>query len=257
MIAISRLEKKYLNTNLLHVMVQGVNKEYIFENEKYIKKYLDILEKSKKMLNIEILAHCIMNNHAHFLIYVDNISELGEFMHRSNQTYSQFYNKEKNRVGVLFRNRYRVEPIYNIKYLINCIKYIHENPVKANLVSKSEDYPYSSYKDYKNNVGVTQKQIMIDIFGKECNYRELFQNTFEKRYMDVADSKVDDSKEYIMAGINEFRENTGKTASEILSERKTLRELIIFLNEECNIRFKEVGDFFGIPKNAMNKIKSN
>lgn len=50
-------------------MVQGVNKEYIFYKEEYIEKYLEIMEENIKDYNFEIIAYCMMNNHAHFLVY--------------------------------------------------------------------------------------------------------------------------------------------------------------------------------------------
>ena len=66
MIFIPRAARKDLNTPFLHTMVQGVNKEYIFYKEEYIEKYLDIIEQNKKDYDIDIIAFCMMNNHAHF-----------------------------------------------------------------------------------------------------------------------------------------------------------------------------------------------
>ena len=180
MIIIPRLARKDLNTQFLHVMVQGVNKEYIFDNKKYIEKYLEIINENKVNYNFTIIAYCIMNNHAHFLIHTENIDEFGKFMHKCNLIYALLYNKEKNRVGVLFRNRYRTEPIYDIKYLINCIKYIHNNPVKAKMVLKCEDYEFSSYNEYIKNAEITKSPIMKKYFGNECDYSKLFKKTFEK-----------------------------------------------------------------------------
>ena len=116
-----RKARKDLNTPFLHTMIQGVNKEYIFYKKEYIKMYLDIINTNIGYFNFEILAYCIMNNHAHFLIYVDDMNEFAKFMHKVNLQYAQLYNKKENRCGVLFRNRYRTEPIYDRKYLINCI----------------------------------------------------------------------------------------------------------------------------------------
>ena len=99
-----RIARKDLNTPFLHVMVQGVNKEYIFENEQNIKKYLKIIKENKNNYKFEILAYCIMNNHAHFLVYTKDIKLFGKFMHITNLLYAKMYNKENNRVGVLFRN---------------------------------------------------------------------------------------------------------------------------------------------------------
>ena len=120
-----RIARKNLNTPFLHVMVQGVNREYIFDSNERMELYLRIINENVSDYELTIMAYCMMNNHAHFLIYVEDTKELGKFMHKCNLQYAQIYNREKNRVGVLFRNRFQTEPIYNQKYLINCIKYIH------------------------------------------------------------------------------------------------------------------------------------
>lgn len=74
-----RVSRKDLQTPFLHVMVQGVNKEYIFKNEEYIEEYLNIIEQKKENYNFLILAYCMMSNHAHFLIYTENVEEFGKF----------------------------------------------------------------------------------------------------------------------------------------------------------------------------------
>ncbi len=119
MINIPRIARKNLDTPFIHVMVQGVNKEFIFYKNKYIEKYLSIIEANKEKYDFTILAYCVMNNHAHFLVYTEGINDFGKFMHKINLLYAQMYNKEENRYGVLFRNRYKTEPIYDIKYLVN------------------------------------------------------------------------------------------------------------------------------------------
>lgn len=166
-------------------MVQGVNKEYIFKSKKYIDLYMRLIDEKKKAYNFTILAYCIMNNHAHFLIHVPNILQLSEFMHNVNAEYASRYNQNENRVGVLFRNRYKTEPIYEERYLINCINYIHNNPVKAGMVNKCGEYKYSSYRFYCNNTGPANSEIMQQIFGKGCNYLDLFEKSYEKIFCDV------------------------------------------------------------------------
>ena len=96
---------------------------------------------------------------------------------------------------MLFRNRYKSEPIYDRKYLLNCIKYIHNNPVKANIVEECGDYKYSSYNDYSNNTGIAKNKILEDIFGKDCNYLFLFKKGYDKIFMDVDEEK--DFEHYI------------------------------------------------------------
>ena len=237
-------------------MVQGVNKEYIFNKQEYIQKYLDILKKIKNEYDLEILAYCIMNNHAHFLVYTEDIEKFGKYMQKTNLLYAQMYNKKENRCGVLFRNRYKTEPIYDRKYLINCIKYIHNNPVKARMVMKCEDYEFSTYNDFIKNEGSTRCKIMEKIFGEVCDYAKLFEQSFDKKFMDVEDANKETINYYILEGIREFKkEFLVDNTVEILSNRETLKKLIFFLKEKYKIRYSEIGNFFEISKGSMQKLK--
>ena len=236
-------------------MVQGVNKEYIFNDKKHIEKYLEIINENMKDYNLTIIAYCIMNNHAHFLMYVEDIEELGKFMHKSNFLYARMYNEEKKRVGVLFRNRYQTEPIYDVKYLINCIKYIHNNPVKAGMARACEDYQYSSYKDYINNTGVSQSKIMKKIFGDNCNYSQMFRETAERRLADVEKEEKNTIEGYIVGGIRQYIKEFSDDISEILSNREQFKRLVRYLKEKFGLRYVEIRDFFGMSKGAMDSLK--
>ncbi|MBR3255347.1 MAG: transposase [Clostridia bacterium] len=249
-----RVPRKELNTPFLHIMIQGVNKEYIFNNKKYIEKYLDIIKENIKNYKITIIAYCIMNNHAHFLVNVEEIQELAKFMQITNLKYANMYNKEENRCGVLFRNRYRAEPIYNIQYLINCIKYIHNNPVKAKMVEKCEDYEYSSYKDYINNCGITKNKVLQDIFGENCDFASLFKSTIDKRFLDIEYSK-EDIEDYIIGGISEFINEYKIDIYTIFSNKATFCELIYYLKEKCRFEFIDIQRFFEISKWKLNQLK--
>ena len=71
-----RISRKNLETSFFHVMVQGIKKEYIFNQKIAIKKYIELLQTEKEKFNLQILAYCVMNNHAHLLIYTEKIEEM-------------------------------------------------------------------------------------------------------------------------------------------------------------------------------------
>ena len=249
-----RLARKSLGSPFLHLMVQGVNKEYIFDTNEYIELYLNLFNKNLTKYNITLIAYCMMNNHAHFLIYVEDVKDLGKFMQKNNLKFAQIYNKKEGRTGVLFRNRYQTEPIYDIKYIINCIKYIHENPVKAGIVNRCDQYKYSSYNDYKNNTGLSQSKIMKKIFGSECDYNQLFNNAFELKQMDIEDD--DESiDEYINKAIGEYMKKSLDNLAEILSNREKLKNMFFFMKETCGIKYTEIMKFFDITKGSMESLK--
>jgi hypothetical protein len=234
MVIIPRIARNNLNTPFLHVMVQGVNKEYIFYKKEYIEKYLNLIKENLEKYDL---------------------TEFGKFMHAVNLNYSRMYNREENRCGVLFRNRYQAEPIYNQKYLINCIKYIHENPVKANIVGKSEDYKYSSVKDYLNNTGATQSKIMKEIFGENFNFKMMLKNAEEKYFLDVEQPSSDEIRKFITNGISEFLSENSISVVDILSDRRHLKDLIVYLNECCNIKYKDIQAFLEVSRNTICSIK--
>lgn len=238
-------------------MVQGVNKEYIFDRDDYINKYMKIIGDNKKDYKFTIIAYCVMNNHAHFLVYVEDMKDFEKFMHICNLQYAQFYNKENNRVGVLFRNRYQIEPIYNTKYLINCIKYIHNNPVKAGIALRCGDYQYSSYNEYMKNIGVTQTKIMKEIFGLNCDYNLLFKESFDKKFMDIHNEDKNVVDQYILEGINEFKKINNKKTYELLSNRKVLKDLIKFLYDQCGLKYIDIRNFLKITRGTMDSLKRN
>ena len=76
-------------------------------------------------------VHCIMDNHAHFLIYYTKLEELSELMRKVNTTYAMKYNKINKRKGFVFRDRFFTQPILNEMQLYNCLVYIHKNPINA------------------------------------------------------------------------------------------------------------------------------
>jgi len=162
-----RKARQLIGNGFVHNMVQGINREYIFEDDIQKDKYLRLIKKYSEKYNILIVAYCIMDNHAHLLKYADDIKNISLFMKEVNTEYAVYYNKSKNRVGYVFRNRFSSKPIYNQDYLLKCIKYIHMNPVKAEIVQKEEDYNFSSYKDFLNKNGIINLKFLESVFGKE------------------------------------------------------------------------------------------
>ena len=231
-----RIARKSLGTSFFHVIVQGINKEYIFSKEEYIEKYLELINKYKENYNIQILAYCIMNNHAHLLIYSEDSKEMGRFMHKVNCIYAQYYNKIENRVGVLFRNRYVSEPIYQEGYLINCINYIHMNPVKANIVSNCSEYKYSSFNEYIKNEGVANKKILIEIFGNP-DWNDIFSVMDENvMFWDIENNEED----IIEMVINRFEKETRKTLKEIINDEKLFMKLIRILKDDYKVTYTQI-----------------
>ena len=103
-----RMARKNYDTCYFHIIVQGINKEFIFKKQEYIKTYLELLKKYGEEHNVEIIAYCIMSNHAHILIKIKSIEDMTQYMKKTNTKYALYYNKKEQRVGYVFRDRYKV-----------------------------------------------------------------------------------------------------------------------------------------------------
>ena len=246
----ARVPRSSFDTSFFHTIVQGINKEYIFNKEEHIRKYLTLLEKYKEEYNISILAYCIMNNHAHLLLHVQKIEEMSKYMHKVNALYANYYNKATNRVGVLFRNRYQTEPIYNERYLMQCIKYIHMNPVKARMVKRCEEYEFSSAREYTNNYGAAKTAILKEIFG--TNFTEWINNIeSEKIFYDINENQ----EETIEAGIKEFETKNGCEYNDIIKSKEKTVELLYYLKNNYKVTYKEISKRLGLTRNEMDNLK--
>jgi len=125
-----------------HTITRGNQKQVVFKEEKDFKKYLKLLSRYKSRYRVRIYAWCIMNNHVHMLI---ESGALSKFMHGLNLSYAQYFQFKYKTVGHVWQDRYKSFIIQKDSYLLNCVSYIEHNPVRADIVLKPEEYPWSSY----------------------------------------------------------------------------------------------------------------
>ena len=242
-----RISRKNLNTSYFHLIVQGINKEYIFKKEEYIKEYKNLIISNLTKYNVKIIAYCIMNNHAHILLYTEEIEKMSEYMKSINTSYAKYYNKNENRVGFVFRNRYESEPIYEQRYLLNCIAYIHNNPVKAKMVDSVEKYKYSSYKDYIFRNGIVTEDTIRLVFGSSKGYIDIYKEIHKKNYKfkDYVENEEYKEKYEILKGMN---------FNEIILNKEKLKETINELVMEQKIPINKVSDLLGISRFKISRI---
>ena len=253
MIIISRIARKYLDSTFFHVIIQGINKEYIFKEDKFKKVYLQQINRFSNELKINIIAYCIMDNHAHFLIKSNSMENLSKLMQKVNSMYAKYYNYIKNRVGYVFRDRFLSEPIDSKRYFIECIKYIHQNPIKAGIVNDCKDYEYSSYHNFIN--WCAYDELIINELLTKQEYQDICNNYYcESNFIDIDEEKNLD--EIIKYGIKRYLKINEYKIYDIYSNREILKELIKFLKLEYKIKYVQTQKFFDIKKGTMEGLKT-
>lgn len=157
-------------TKIYHITTRGVNKEAIFLDEEDFRQFLYILRKLQKDLSFIIYGFCLMSNHTHLLIHVEE-DIISLVMKRLGIRYAWYFNNKYGRVGHLFQNRFSSEKVETEKYLFTVLRYIHQNPLQAGLVTDIRDYRWSSYKTYLNEESFFSAMIdtdfILQMFGAD------------------------------------------------------------------------------------------
>ena len=128
-----------------HVMSRGNRRNAIFKDSSDYLAFLEYLQLVKENLPFKIHSLCLMTNHFHMSIETYD-KELWKIMHKLLLTYSANYNIKYKLTGHLFENRYTAQLIEDERYFLEVSRYIHLNPVKAQMVRSPLDYKYSSYE---------------------------------------------------------------------------------------------------------------
>ncbi|GAB4417190.1 MAG: transposase [Thermodesulfovibrionales bacterium] len=155
-----------------HVIQRGNNKGKVFFKKEDRQKYLELLKKYSDKWECNILAYCLMDNHVHLLARPKREESLYKMMQGMTLCYTQYINRKYERTGRLWESRYHSCIVDEEQYLWAVARYIEQNPKRAKIVKKEEEYPYSSAKAH-----IEGKR--DDILGEE-----LFNDTQRKDYIE-------------------------------------------------------------------------
>jgi REP element-mobilizing transposase RayT len=131
-----------------HLYNRGVGRTRIFRDHK---DYLLTLQKIKRylpLLDLTVIAYCLMPNHYHLLIRQDGDQAAGLLPQRVFNGYVKAFNARHARSGTLFEDRYQAIHVDGDAYLVYLCTYIHANPIKAGLVDDLRAWPYSNYPEW-------------------------------------------------------------------------------------------------------------
>lgn len=163
-----RQARRKSKSGIYHIIMRGINRQIIFEDEDDNKKFLQVLQHYKEISEYELYAYCLMGNHVHMLLK-ERQEPLEQIMRRICGSYVYWYNRKYERIGNLFQDRFKSEPVEDNSYFLTVLRYIHQNPFKAGLVKDLTCYKWNSYYAYIN--GETDKLVdvnfALNIFSKD------------------------------------------------------------------------------------------
>ena len=162
---------------LYHVIVRGNQRQKTFTAESDYQAYIERLARYRKKYDYVLHAYCLMPNHVHLLVESSE-QPLAKFMQGLQQSYSQYFNLRHRKTGHVFEGRYKAILCQKDQYLLQLIRYIHLNPVRAGMVRSPERYRYSGdhvYLQGKATETIDPATVLSMLGGKQA-YRRFVQD---------------------------------------------------------------------------------
>jgi len=153
-------------SGIYHIIMRGINRQTLFNDEEDFAKFIQTLQRYREICEYNLYAYCLMGNHLHLLLK-EGKDPLETVMRRICGSYVLWYNKKYDRVGYLFQDRFKSEPVEDDVYFLTVLRYIFHNPLKAGIVTKIQNYIWTNYIDYIEGSNETDTDFALDIFSTD------------------------------------------------------------------------------------------
>lgn len=141
--------KRYYEPNAAYFLTTNTeNNIAVFDDLRNCKILLVTLEYFKLVLDYRLYGFCIMPDHLHLVIHPFGIYNFSYIMKMIKGSFTRKLNKSNGKIGKIWQKGFYDECIRDEMHLLKVLEYMHSNPLKAGLVTASEEYPFSSYNHY-------------------------------------------------------------------------------------------------------------
>jgi putative transposase len=142
---------------IYHALNRAVARLPLFKKERDYIAFLKVLDEALVRHPTRILSYCVMPNHWHFVLWPRQDGEMSDFLRWLTHTHTMRWHRHLHTVGSghLYQGRFKAFPVQNDEHLLTLLRYVERNPLRAKLVKKAEDWPWSSlwHRRYGMNVG--------------------------------------------------------------------------------------------------------
>jgi REP element-mobilizing transposase RayT len=149
--------------------MRGNNRQPIFLDPADYQQYLTELSRARQEEPHHVLAYALMPNHVHLVIEAVPDGSPSAAMQQVSVNYTRYFNVRYGRVGQLYQGRFYSNLVDRERYLLEVTRYVHLNPVRARLVIRPIEYPWSSYAIYlgvmRNHLEIVEPERILALFG--------------------------------------------------------------------------------------------
>lgn len=232
-------------TGIYHIILKGPDGRNIFLDDSDRSTFMKKLNKAREIDGFQLYAYCLMDNHVHLLIKEGE--ELGTSIKRITVGYVQLHNKKYGRTGHLFQNRFSSEAVEEEQYLMRVVRYIHRNPLKAGMIARLEEYPWSSYdkviQAYQRNSSILNIEIIKEYFPSSVDFVRFLEQENQDECMEINQkAKWCDAQLTDMLRQNSEYQNLG----ELLFEKRN--QYIRQIQQETGSSIRQLSRVLGLGK---------
>jgi putative transposase len=227
-----------------HVVVRGNARQEIFFSVADRFHFLSLLQDGLERYDHRVHAFCLMPNHIHLAMQVGEVP-LSRIMQNLCFRYTQRTNRRQDRVGHLFQGRYKAVLVDGDSYLLELVRYLHLNPVRAGMVGSPEEYPWSSHLAYlgeKKLTWLTRDWVLSQFSSRRSRARKEYRKF-------VHSGKAEGHREEFHRGKRGERRVLGDDAfiEEVLSREERRVEWVPGMGEII----EKVCGYFGVKESEL------
>lgn len=257
----TRHPRELSNTGIYHIMLRGNERKNIFLDDEDKQHFIEGIEIKQKEMAFFIYAYCLMDNHVHLLIDTKD-QEIASIMKGIAVRYATYFNWKYSRVGHVFQDRFKSEPIENDRYLLAAVRYIHNNSVKANIVEKPADYKWSSYADYfrPKRSAFLDTNFILGIIADDLNsaLREFARFSLESddlSFIDYEDERairtINEGREYL----SDYLQKKGLEIEQLKQNKQLQFEIITHLRMNTGLSQRVIATLLNVHKSVVEKVR--
>lgn len=164
-----------------HVVIRGNDRQDIVHCDGDRLRLLAELREVASEHQLAIHAYVLMTNHLHAMVTGERDESLPRAVQALGRRYVAYFNRRYSRTGTLWEGRYKSAVIASDQYSLHCHRYIEQNPVRAGMVERGLDYPWSSCRRYASGQGddlVTPYATWMALATTEDERQEVYQRTY-------------------------------------------------------------------------------
>lgn len=144
----ARLPRLSVPGGLHHVIQRGHNGQQIFRQPMDYQFMWQLLLQFSRESEVAVHSYVLMPDHFHLLLTPRTEAGLPTMLQAVGRRYVRYFNDAQSRTGTLWDGRYRCTILQPERYLLACMTYIDQNPLRAGLETQASNYPWSSAAHY-------------------------------------------------------------------------------------------------------------